>query len=133
MRQCVPGSGAAALVALLVLAGCNRTPAQEALAEAEETLAASRPALSETDSRAFEGALEQARAALDEGHYTDALRITQDLPSHIRSALEREAAKGRAAPVEEKPEPDPMAPMGEPAPTPSPAVGIEADSTAAGS
>lgn len=132
-RRCVPGIGGAALVALLVLAGCNRTPAQEALAEAEERLAASRPGLSAADSRAFERALDQARAALDEGRYTDALRITQDLPSHIQSALDREAAKRRGVPIDETTEPDPVALPGELTPTPSPVVGSGVDPTAPGS
>jgi hypothetical protein len=100
MRRRAPGAGLALLITLVVTTGCNRGPAEEALAAAEETLAASRVGLPQKDLAAFDRALVEARTALEDGRYTDALRITQDLPSRIHSALDREA-QSRAALMEE--------------------------------
>lgn len=133
MKERARGIGGAVLVALFVLAGCNRVPAEEALAEAEQTLAAARPALPREEVFSFERVLDQARAALAEGRHTDSLRMTQDLPSHIHAAIARAAARRRVAPIEERPEPEAGPSPIQPGPPPSPPAGSGADSPAAGS
>jgi hypothetical protein len=127
------GIGGASLVALVVLAGCNRVPAEEALAEAEETLAVARPALPREEVPAFERALDQARAALAEGRYTDSLRITQELPSHIHAAIARAADRRRAEPHQATPAPEPGPSPIQPPLAPTPAAGGGVDARAPGS
>jgi hypothetical protein len=78
-------------VAGLVLLGCNRAPAEEALAEAERTLEDARSHVEEFAPErlaALERSLEEARTALAEGRYTDALRVAQELPNRIHEAIE---------------------------------------------
>ncbi|HSD66291.1 MAG TPA: hypothetical protein VLF95_06300, partial [Vicinamibacteria bacterium] len=41
---------------------------------------------------ALTAAARRARASLDEGHYTDALRVAQDLPAKVRAAADAAAA-----------------------------------------
>ena len=88
-----PGGGA--VVVLLVLglsaAGCNRVPAEEALAEAEQALEGARAQIEEFAPEKLaplDRSLEEARAALAEGRYTDALRLAQELPSRIHRAAQ---------------------------------------------
>lgn len=75
----------------LALLGCNRAPAEEALAEAERTLEGARPHIQEFAPEklaALERSQEEARAALVEGRYTEALRVAQELPGRIHDATE---------------------------------------------
>ena len=97
-------------VAVLVLAttlplapGCNKGPTSTALAEADQALAAARPALErylpeELARLDADGAA--ARARLAEGRYTDALRIAQELPERIAvAAASAEAKRSELAPA----------------------------------
>lgn len=86
------------LLAALSVAACNQAPAREALAAAETALEESRPGLGRyapADLSALDRAVAEARTAIEEGRYTDALRIAQDLPSRTRAAiLTAEARRG---------------------------------------
>jgi hypothetical protein len=94
-----PGRGIAALVLAslgLLAVACNRRPAEDALAVADQALATARPELEryapdQLDSLA--ASARQARALLDGGHYTDALKTAMGLPSRIQAALAVAAAK----------------------------------------
>jgi hypothetical protein len=90
---------AAALLALATLA-CNRGPALEAIAAAEQALAAA-PELAEYEPEqraAIEQALSDARASFEAGRYTDALRAAQTLPDEVAAA--RQSAGRRRQQVE---------------------------------
>jgi hypothetical protein len=91
------GKVASVVAALaLVAAACNKGPAEEALAEANQALAAARPDLEKyvpEELASLTSAAQQARAQLDQGHYTDALKTAQGLPSKIRAAKAAAAAK----------------------------------------
>jgi hypothetical protein len=79
-----------------VALGCNRGPARAALAEADEALAAARPALERylpEDLARLEGERAEARARLAEGRYTDSLRIAQRLPGRIAIAASQAEAR----------------------------------------
>jgi hypothetical protein len=95
------GLGVACLA--LVAVACNEGPAEEALREADQALVAATPELERyapEQLAALVAAARQARASFDEGRYTDALRIAQDLPGRIRAAVAAAAAekeKGVAA------------------------------------
>jgi hypothetical protein len=104
----------------LVLLGCNRAPAEEALAEAEQTLEGARTHIEEFAPErlaALERSVQEARVALGAGRYTDALRMAQELPGQIHDAIEaadrRELAaalapsSSRSAPREAAPSPVP--------------------------
>jgi hypothetical protein len=83
---------AALVVSLLALSvtACNKRPAQEALAEADRALAAARPDLEKylpDELAELTAAAGDARAKLEEGQYTEALRAAQDLPLKIQLAL----------------------------------------------
>ena len=97
MRDLAMEVAALAVAALgLFAAACNKGPAEEALGVADQALAVARPDL-ETyvprDLASLTAAMRQARAQLDQGHYTDALRAAQGLPSRIRAAVAAAAAK----------------------------------------
>lgn len=88
-------TGLGAAVALLVLGlsapGCNRAPAEEALTAAEQTLEGARAQIEEFAPEKLaplDQSLEEARTALAEGRYTDALRLAQELPSRVHRAAE---------------------------------------------
>jgi hypothetical protein len=86
------GVALSAVLLLVVssIAGCNKAPAVEALAEVESSLEASRPTLERhnpEDLRRLAGAVTEARRSLDEGRYTEALKVAQRLPSRIDAAL----------------------------------------------
>jgi hypothetical protein len=88
--------GVLAAALLVFLAGaCNKGPAETALQEVDQALAAARPEL-ETyvpeDLESITAAARRARSLLDEGQYTEALRVAQDLPARIRTAVEAAAA-----------------------------------------
>jgi hypothetical protein len=97
MRDLAVGVTVLAVASLgLVAAACNEGPAEEALAAADQALAAARPDLERygpRDLATLAAAMRQARAELDRGHYTDALRAAQGLPSRIRVAAAAAAAK----------------------------------------
>jgi len=83
---------AALAVASLVLSAvaCNKGPAQEALEEAERALAAARPDLEKylpEELAELTAAAQDARSRLEEGRYTDALKVAQDLPLKIQLAV----------------------------------------------
>jgi len=92
MRQPPRGTFAPAVACLALLAAaCNKGPAESALASADRQLAAVRVDLERyapDELAALDGAVAKARADLAEGHYTDALRIAQELPERIRAAVE---------------------------------------------
>ena len=92
MRQLPRGIAALAVAGLALLAGaCNKGPAEEALASADQALAAVKADLERYAPNEFatlDDAIAKARAALAEGHYTDALRTAQQLPERIRAAAE---------------------------------------------
>jgi len=82
-------------------AACNRGPAEEALAAAEETLEGARADLERFAPEKLarlSRALGEARAALAEGRYTEALRVAQELPARVRRAVEA-ADRRRAAEI----------------------------------
>jgi hypothetical protein len=93
----VKAFAALAPVALAVSAlACNREPAEDALAVADQEIAAARPELEryapgELD--ALEAAVKEARGQLAQGHYTEALKEAQEVPGKIRAALEVAAAQ----------------------------------------
>jgi hypothetical protein len=94
------GIGALAAVALALLAGaCNKGPAEAALQEVDQALAAARPELETyvpAELASITAAARRARSLLDEGHYTEALRVAQELPARIQTALGAAAAtKGK--------------------------------------
>jgi DNA repair exonuclease SbcCD ATPase subunit len=81
----------AALSLVAVLGGCNKGPAISALEAAQEALEAAQPELeryASEDLAALQGDLEAARERLEEGHYTEALRAAQALPTRVHAALE---------------------------------------------
>jgi hypothetical protein len=128
--------GGVLLFIALALAGCNKGPAEAALAVAEQRLTASRPGLqgaADADLVALDRSLAEARTALEEGRYTDALRIAQDLPSRIQAATDLAEARRLAPPavaavgVDENPTP------GETEGVPAPAVNSVGAPAAAGS
>jgi hypothetical protein len=81
----------------LVVAGCNRGPADEALVAAQQALAAAPEVESDAPEEfaALTRDLQDARASLAAGHYTDALRAAQALPDRIAAARDH-AAKRKA-------------------------------------
>jgi hypothetical protein len=84
----------------LTILGCNRVPAEEALAAADRALEGARSHLREftPDKLAvLEHSLEEARVAYAEGRYTDALRVAQELPNRIHDAVEVADGRERAA------------------------------------
>ena len=83
---------AVVLLGAALTAGCNRGPAREALAEAEQAIEAGRPQLEAYAPQELAGlrsTVKDARARLDEGRYTDALRLVQGLPSRLQDALDK--------------------------------------------
>lgn len=86
----------ALLVALAcsVALACNKAPAKDALAAAEQAFAAAPEieAYLPEESRALKQVLRDARVRFDEGHYTEALRAVQPLPDRIAAAA-KEAAR----------------------------------------
>jgi phytoene dehydrogenase-like protein len=97
MRQLPRGIVAPAVACLALVAfACNKGPAESALASADRELAAVRVDLERyapDQLASLNDVLTKARAALAEGHYTDALRTAQKLPERIRSAAEAAGAK----------------------------------------
>ena len=89
--------GAALAVACLASAlACNKGPARDALAETEQAIEAARPQLeayAPEDLAALRVEVQQARAELDAGRYTGALRLAQRLPGRIRAAVEKAASR----------------------------------------
>ena len=75
----------------LATGGCNRGPAEEALGVAEEALADAQADLERFAPEKLaplNRALDDARAALVEGRYTEALRVAQELPARTHRAVE---------------------------------------------
>jgi hypothetical protein len=97
MRHRTKGKVAFVVAFLAVVAvACNKGPAEEALAEADQALAAAKPDLEKyvpEELAPITSAAQQARALLDQGRYTDALKAAQGLPSKIRAAKAAAAAK----------------------------------------
>lgn len=82
-------------LALLALA-CNRGPAEDALAIADQEIAAARPELERYapgELAGLESAVRQARAQVVQGRYTEALRVAQGMPERVRAALAVAAAQ----------------------------------------
>jgi hypothetical protein len=93
---------ASLLVVALVLAGCNKGPADEALKAAEQALAAAPEIESDVPEEfaAVTKDLQSAHASFAAGHYTEALRAAQALPDRIAGAralaVKRKAEKDAA-------------------------------------
>ena len=89
--------GAALAVACLASAlACNKGPARDALAETEQAIEAARPQLeayAPEDLAALRVEVQQARAELDAGRYTGALRLAQRLPGRVQAAVEKAARR----------------------------------------
>jgi hypothetical protein len=86
--------GAAALV--LAAGGCNKGPAEDALAAADQALAAARPDLARytpDELSSLNAAVADARSQLEQGHYTEALKVAQGLPARIDAAAAAADAK----------------------------------------
>ena len=86
---------AASSLALLALA-CNEGPAEDALAIADQEIAAARPELERYapgELAALEAGVKQARAQVGQGRYTEALREARKVPSRVRAALAVAAAQ----------------------------------------
>jgi len=84
-----------ASVALLA-AGCNKGPAEAALEAAGQTLEAAKPELATyapDELASLTAAIGDAKARLDEGRYTDALRAAQRFPARIEAAAAAAAAR----------------------------------------
>jgi hypothetical protein len=83
---------AAVLLTLGLVAGaCNRGPAEEALDVAEQTLEDAKADLERFAPEKLaplNRALDEARTALAQGRYTEALRVAQELPARTRRAVE---------------------------------------------
>lgn len=80
---------AAAVVLAILGASCNKGPAEDALGVVDAALEAARPELSRyapEELAALAAAAAEARALLDKGRYTDALRAAQTLPARIEAA-----------------------------------------------
>jgi len=94
LRAAVALTGSVALLA----GGCNRGAAQESLAVAEQSLEEARPELgahAPEELAALRALLEGARADLEAGRYTDALRTAQDFPARLRAARNRAERRQR--------------------------------------
>ena len=92
MRPLKEGVAVLVVLGLVLAAACNKGPAEEALAAAEGLLDGARGDLERFAPEELSGlghTLDEARADLAEGHYTDALRAAQELPSRIHRAIER--------------------------------------------
>jgi hypothetical protein len=91
MRHLTRGTTALAVVSLALLsAACNKGPAQDALNAAEQALAAATPEIERYapgELGSLTGALQSARAELEKGNYTAALKAAQALPAKIQTAL----------------------------------------------
>ena len=84
-------------VSLILFAlACNEGPARDALAIADQEIAAARPELERYapgELAALEAAVRQARAQVGQGHYTEALREARKIPAGVRAALAAAAAQ----------------------------------------
>jgi len=90
MRSLKTSAGVLLFLALAA-GGCNRGPAEEALGVAEQTLEDAKANLERFAPEklaALNRALDEARTALAEGSYTEALRVAQALPARTRRAVE---------------------------------------------
>jgi hypothetical protein len=77
---------------MLASLACNKGAAEESLQEAEGAIADARPDLERyapKELAELSETLEDARADVEAGHYTRALRAAQELPARIRSARAR--------------------------------------------
>lgn len=90
---------AAALALLLAFLACNKGAAEESLQEAESAIEEARGQLERyapEELAALDETVREARADVDAGEYTRALRAAQELPGRIRSA-QTTADKRKAA------------------------------------
>jgi hypothetical protein len=86
---------AVASIALLAV-GCNKGPAQDALDVADQALAAARPELEKyapEELGSLTRAAQAARAEIEKGNYTEALKAAQALPAKIQAALAAATAR----------------------------------------
>ena len=89
MRSLKTSAGVLLFLALAA-GGCNRGPAEEALVVAEQTLEDAKANLERFAPEKLarlSRALAEARGALAEGRYTEALRVAQELPSQVHRAI----------------------------------------------
>jgi hypothetical protein len=113
---------AVTVILTLALAGgaCNRGAAEESLQAAEQTLGAARPELERyapAELAALSRVLSDARADLDAGEYTRALRVAQAFPKRVWAAVAIAERRKRAqeATRDEVPRPGPASRGGDPA------------------
>jgi hypothetical protein len=108
------------VLALTLAAGaCNRGAAEESLEAAERTLEAARPELERyapEELAALSQDLRDARADLEAGEYTRALRVAQGFPQRVRAAVAIAGRQRRAleATRDEVPRRGPASRAGEP-------------------
>jgi hypothetical protein len=79
-----------------VAVACNKGPAEDALRVADQAIAGAQPEL-ETyapgELAALTAGVRQARAQVDQGHYTEALKAARLVPARVRAALAVAAAE----------------------------------------
>jgi hypothetical protein len=86
---------AAASVVLFAVA-CNKGPAEEAIQVADREIAAAQgelAAYAPAELAALLAAVRQARAQVEQGHYTEALKAARAVPDGVRAALAVAAAE----------------------------------------
>jgi hypothetical protein len=97
MRHTTKGITTVALVSLALFAlACNKGPAEAALKAVDQALAAARPEIQKyvpEELASLEAAAQAARAELEKGNYTEALKGAQDLPEKIQAAADAAAEK----------------------------------------
>jgi len=91
MRHLTKGIAVLAAVSLALLAGaCNKGPAEAALNEADQALAAATPEIEKyvpDELAPLASATRAARSEFEKGNYTAALKAAQTLPAQIQAAL----------------------------------------------
>lgn len=104
MHLLTRGIAALAVASLaFLIGGCNKSPAEAALAAAEDALAAAGPEIEKyapEELAPLADALRSAHAAFEEGRYTDALRVAQEMPTRIEAATAAARAKRDALAAE---------------------------------
>ncbi len=91
MPRPTEGTVALAVLSLALMAvACNKGPAEDALEAADRELAAAKAEIetyAPEQLAPLESAVQAARAELEQGHYTAALKAAQALPGQIQGAL----------------------------------------------
>lgn len=97
MRHLRKGAAALAVLSLALFAvACNKGPAEAALKSAEQALETARPELERyvpEQVSSLTASAQEARAQLDKGNYTEALKAAQELPTKVEAAVVAANAK----------------------------------------